>query len=194
LIGRAWRHRRDVWSLREPSSAPPTRPKNATNGSIDIDEAEASPPNNSSGAYFPECFSSLFGPIPIPNQSTSFPNNISFYKSDWANQGCSADEIGYDIVIAFSVSKWIHVHGGDEGLKSFFTRVRDVLRARITDASPGIFILEAQPWSGYRSAMRKAGVRDAKESKITINPDEFSAVLAELGFSQPTRAGVVGEG
>ncbi|KAF8605741.1 Bin3-domain-containing protein [Ceratobasidium sp. AG-I] len=176
LVSRAWRHRRHIWSLQ----APPTS-GNST---------------ESDGNYFPECFTSLFGPVPIPAQMKSFPNNVSFYASDWANQGCATDQAGYNVVIAFSVSKWIHVHGGDEGLKLFFTRVRDVLRACATDTSPSIFILEAQPWAGYRSAMRKAGARDTQElqSKVTINPDDFSDILAELGFSQPRRAGVVGDG
>ncbi|KAG8689698.1 hypothetical protein FRC08_010814 [Ceratobasidium sp. 394] len=191
LIGRAWRHRRDVWSLQAPPKTPSAK---ASNGSTDPDDAEIDFPNDTNNSYFPECFSSLFGPIPISTQNTSFPNNVSFYTSDWANQGCPADETGYDVIIAFSVSKWIHIHGGDEGLKSFFTRVRDVLRVRATDTSPGVFILEAQPWSGYHSAMRKAGIRSSKENKITINPEDFTTLLTKLGFSQPTRAGIVGEG
>ncbi|QRV81906.1 7SK snRNA methylphosphate capping enzyme [Ceratobasidium sp. AG-Ba] len=181
LVGRAWRHRRDIWSLQ----APPKTVKNESNEPAGNGETESL---HSNQAYFPECFSSLFGPIPISTRNTSFPNNVSFYASDWASQGCPADEVGYDVVIAFSVSKWIHIHGGDDGLKLFFSRVRDVLRKR---SSGGTFVLEAQPFSGYRSAIRKAGTR-AKQ--ITLSPDDFPALLAELGFSNPVRAGVVGEG
>ncbi|CAE6488942.1 unnamed protein product [Rhizoctonia solani] len=206
LVSRAWRHRREVWSL-QPPKAPPRITLADTQGYLGREENDV---------YFPECFPSLFGPVPIPSQHSAFPNNVSFHQSDWANQGCAADELGYNVVVAFSVSKWIHVHGGDEGMKQFFSRVRDVLTARATsrstiifirftadpvcviDTSPGIFVLEAQPWSGYHNAMRKANLHRSKEAKplesLKLNPNEFSSVLLELGFSEPQCAGIVGEG
>ncbi|KAH7345729.1 Bicoid-interacting protein 3-domain-containing protein [Rhizoctonia solani] len=188
LVSRAWRHRREVWSLQSPRAAPKTTP-------IDTPEEQTDPAGND--VYFPECFPSLFGPVPIPSHS-AFPNNVSFHRSDWANQGCEVDQLGYNVVVAFSVSKWIHVHGGDEGIKRFFLRVRDVLAICATNASPGIFVLEAQPWSGYHSAMRKANLHRPKEQKplenLKLNPSDFPGVLSELGFSKPQRAGIVGEG
>ncbi|KAG8747706.1 hypothetical protein FRC10_011833 [Ceratobasidium sp. 414] len=104
LVGRSWRHRRDVWSLQAPPNASSAKAKNTSNGSVDAaylaDEAEVDLPNDANNTYFPECFSSLFGPIPISTQNTLFPNNVSFYTSDWANHGCPADATGYDVVIA----------------------------------------------------------------------------------------------
>ncbi|CAE6524249.1 unnamed protein product [Rhizoctonia solani] len=189
LVSRAWRRRRDVWSLQ-----PPRVPLRAP-----VDTLEEEDPNQpENGAYFPECFSSLFGPVPIPSQHPAFPNNVSFHQCDWTNQGCAMDEQGYNLVVAFSVSKWIHVHGGDEGIKRFFLRVRDVLAICATQASPGIFVLEAQPWSGYRSAMRKANLHRPQEQKplesLKLNPSDFSGILSELGFSEPRCAGIIGEG
>lgn len=96
LVSRAWRHRRHTWSLQEPS----------TSGN----------PNQGDNNYFPECFTSLFGPVAIPAQKVSihthifpsdliviqrsFPSNVSFYASDWANQGCATDQAGYNVVVA----------------------------------------------------------------------------------------------
>ncbi|KAJ1302145.1 hypothetical protein OPQ81_000973 [Rhizoctonia solani] len=190
LVSRAWRHRREVWSLQFPRTTSRPTPFDK--------EKEEYPGYQENGTYFPECFPSLFGPVPIPSQHSAFPNNVSFHQSDWANQGCTTDEPGYNVVVAFSVSKWIHVHGGDEGIKRFFSRVRDVLATCATDTLPGIFVLEAQPWSGYHSAMRKANLHRPTEQRtlenLKLNPDDFSCVLSELGFSRPQCAGVVGEG
>ena len=96
LVSRAWRHRRHTWNLQ----APP-----ASKNSIKDDNA-----------YFPECFTSLFGPVAIPSQMVStrmlsfilslnglqksFPNNVSFCASDWADQGCVTDQAGYNVVVA----------------------------------------------------------------------------------------------
>ena len=47
-----------------------------------------------------------------------------------------------------SVSKWIHLNNGDEGLLAFFRRVFSVLRPG------GSFILEPQEWESYHKAKR----------------------------------------
>ncbi|CEL63110.1 7SK snRNA methylphosphate capping enzyme OS=Mus musculus GN=Mepce PE=1 SV=2 [Rhizoctonia solani AG-1 IB] len=195
LVGRAWRHRREVWSLQSPKIS---LKKDSSDKSRDELPESSSLEEGANSAYFPDCFPSLFGPVPIQSQSSAFPNNVSFHQSDWANLGCSADELGYNVVVAFSVSKWIHVHNGDEGIKRFFSRVKDVLASRPTGAPPGVFVLEAQPWSGYHNAMRKANLHKPKEQKplesLKLSPAEFPAFLSELGFSKPKRAGIIGEG
>lgn len=52
------------------------------------------------------------------------------------------------LIIRFSVSKWIHLNSGDQGLKHFFHRVHSVLNSR------GTFVLEPQPWDSYAKARR----------------------------------------
>lgn len=52
----------------------------------------------------------------------------------------------YDIIMCLSVSKWIHLNFGDEGLKRMFQRVFKQLRPG------GKFVFEPQPWKSY---MRK---------------------------------------
>jgi 7SK snRNA methylphosphate capping enzyme len=51
---------------------------------------------------------------------------------------------------SLSVTKWIHLHHGDDGIRSFFYKVYASLRAG------GRFILEPQSWSSY-----------ARKSKLT---------------------------
>jgi hypothetical protein len=54
----------------------------------------------------------------------------------------------YDTMMAFSVTKWIHLNFGDQGLKRFFKRIYRAL------FPGGRFILEPQPWSSYRLKRR----------------------------------------
>lgn len=51
--------------------------------------------------------------------------------------------------MCLSVTKWVHLNGGDEGLKKLFAKVADAL------APGGWFILEPQPWRSYKQARRK---------------------------------------
>ncbi|MEO2192349.1 MAG: Bin3 domain-containing protein, partial [bacterium] len=55
----------------------------------------------------------------------------------------------FDCITALSVSKWIHLHSGDGGIRAFFGKVRDML------APGGKFILEPQGWRSYKSAVAK---------------------------------------
>lgn len=52
------------------------------------------------------------------------------------------------VVYRFSLSKWIHIHNGDEGLIKFFERVYTVLNPG------GFFVLEPQSWESYAKAKR----------------------------------------
>uniref|UniRef100_A0A1B6JAT7 RNA methyltransferase n=1 Tax=Homalodisca liturata TaxID=320908 RepID=A0A1B6JAT7_9HEMI len=52
----------------------------------------------------------------------------------------------FDIVFCFSVTMWIHINYGDEGLKLFLLRLSE-----ITD----LLMIEPQPWKCYGRAVRR---------------------------------------
>lgn len=54
---------------------------------------------------------------------------------------------------SLSVTKWIHLNEGDDGLRRFFERVHSVLQPG------GLFILEPQEWETYAKAKRLDPVR-----------------------------------
>lgn len=54
------------------------------------------------------------------------------------------EEPKYDVILYLSVSKWIHLNWGDDGLKRTFKKIFIQLR------SGGVFVLEAQPFESYK--------------------------------------------
>jgi 7SK snRNA methylphosphate capping enzyme len=175
LVRGAWRRRRTTWSLQAPD--------NEVVSVQEHDEKERpkkrlrEEPGSTVPDYFPASFEHTFGSLPIPPSQHrgihTFPHNVSFRTADWVNNGILEDKDGYDVIIAcvdaltirsnttlvhlrqyrFSISKWIHLNGGDDALIRFFDRVHSVLD------TGGVFILEPQAWDTYAKAKRMNEVR-----------------------------------
>ncbi|KAF7980246.1 hypothetical protein HWV62_38975 [Athelia sp. TMB] len=202
LIRGAWRRRRVAWSLQAPEDIPTVsegRPSKRA-------RLESSAVPN----YFPASFEHTYGPVSIPPYENTrkhiFPHNVSFRTADWVHEDVPEDQSGYDVVIAFSISKWIHLNGGDDAIAHFFRRVYDVLAVR------GVFVLETQPWDTYAKArkMDKACVfllrlsnafvdapgqtlqENAKSLKL--RPSDFEGILKDIGFGSAQKLGTTGEG
>ena len=58
----------------------------------------------------------------------------------------------YDVILGLSLTKWIHLNWGDEGIKRFFRKVYLHLRPG------GKFIVEPQPFASY-----------TKKKKVTVS-------------------------
>ncbi|KAH9483708.1 putative RNA methyltransferase C2A9.10 [Psilocybe cubensis] len=201
LITNAWRRRRAVWSCQAPTyprtsneeddltsgdSKPRKRRKLQDEGSSQVNDTQ--PIRH----YFPASCEHEFGSLPIPPSSNRgknvFPHNVSFRTADWMRTDIPEDSEGYNVVIAFSISKWIHLNEGDEGLKLFFRRVYAVLKPG------GSFVLEPQPWESYAKAKRMNQKLKENGKNLVIRPSDFEAILREIGFGHPQHFGTVGEG
>ncbi len=84
-----------------------------------------------------------------------------------------------DVVLCLSLTKWIHLHHGDEGIRRLFAHIRSTLRPG------GLLFLEAQSFASYKKKKRKM-TQAMKEMLQTIRllPEEgFIPYLCDnLGF------------
>ncbi|KAH9942583.1 Bicoid-interacting protein 3-domain-containing protein [Amylocystis lapponica] len=199
LIRAAWKRRRTVWSSQEPRQHEQVADDVETQVSSNkrkrkadlVDEAvRCTQPD-----YFPMSCEHMFGPLPIPaaapasnSASHEFPHNITFRTADWVRDEIPEDTEGYDVVLAFSISKWIHLNGGDDGITRFFRRVYSVLK------SGGAFVLEPQEWETYAKAKRMDATLRETAKDLKLRPDDFEHILREMGFGSAEHLGRIGEG
>jgi 7SK snRNA methylphosphate capping enzyme len=151
------------------------------------------------GYYFPASFADSLGNIPLvmhPYYTSSaattlagcnnvnnnrFPFNVQFKCLDVTK--CSLEDLKpslFDVVCCFSVTKWIHLNGGDEALLGLFAKFRDCLKDN------GLLILEPQPWSSYYSKSRlDPSLAINYQKHCSIKPDDFCTILQDpkFGFS-----------
>ncbi|KAJ7253707.1 Bin3-domain-containing protein [Mycena haematopus] len=180
LVRAAWRRRRTVWS----AQGPPPEDEVGTSRKRKRVESVVGELD-----YFPASCAHSYGPLPIPPSSPeSFPHNVSFRTADWVLDTIPEDEGGYDVVLAFSITKWIHLNGGDAALNIFFARVAAVLQPG------GQFVVEPQAWDTYRKAKRMDKRLKDTAQGLVLRPNDFPRLLAQVGFGEPIRLGSVGEG
>ena len=181
LIRAAWKRRRTVWSLQAPTQE------------LDSERPVKRPRRTSTIAnYFPASFEHSFGPLSIPpatpNTANKFPHNIAFFTSDWVHNPIPTDKDSYDVVLAFSISKWIHLNGGDDAIIKIFNRVYTVLN------HGGVFVLEPQAWETYGKARKMDEKLRTNAKTLKLRPKDFEAKLQEIGFGPAKHLGVAGQG
>uniref|UniRef100_UPI00398F1CC2 pre-miRNA 5'-monophosphate methyltransferase n=1 Tax=Pristiophorus japonicus TaxID=55135 RepID=UPI00398F1CC2 len=89
-------------------------------------------------------------------ESNSFPDSISYVTLDVMDPASreavfkpyldTFHRTSFDICFCMSVTMWIHLHHGDQGLLDFLTCVSGLCEA---------LLIEPQPWKCYRSAARR---------------------------------------
>lgn len=104
------------------------------------------------------------------------PDRVTFECLDFLSEDCDDTlkryldkfhKSRFDVVFCFSITMWIHLNHGDDGLEKF-------LRTACDHAE--IIVIEAQPWKCYRNAsrrLRRAISEDfqlLKELKYTGDP------------------------
>ncbi|KAL6494542.1 hypothetical protein OROGR_031342 [Orobanche gracilis] len=78
---------------------------------------------------------------------------------------------------SLSVTKWIHLNWGDDGVITLFWKVWKLLQPG------GIFILEPQPWSSYYNNRKVSETAATNYKNIQIGPEDFQDILLDkIGF------------
>uniref|UniRef100_A0A4W3GB14 RNA methyltransferase n=1 Tax=Callorhinchus milii TaxID=7868 RepID=A0A4W3GB14_CALMI len=134
---------------------------------------------------FPLSLTKCKGPIAAPPvcldaSGPEFPNNVVFFQGNYVletDELLDTQKPEYDVILCLSLTKWVHLNWGDEGLKRMFKRIYRHLRPG------GIFLLEPQPWSSY-GKRRKLTTIYRNYFKISLKPEQFTSFLlsSEVGF------------
>lgn len=109
---------------------------------------------------------------------TSWPC-VKFISEDWAISKNPATAGPYDIILALSVIKWIHLEHLDEGLERFFSKCSSSL------LPGGYLVLEIQPWESYEKAIhpKKAPHFGERLQRLNYRPEtSFTELLTRQGL------------
>lgn len=98
------------------------------------------------------------------------------------------DDNTSQIIFCFSVTLWIHINYGDDGLKTFLKQLAN---------SCNYLIIEPQPWKCYKTAVRRAKRANRPpfehfaELKFRENVTEFidSFLVEQCGMTRMTDLG-----
>ncbi|XP_016957467.1 7SK snRNA methylphosphate capping enzyme bin3 [Drosophila biarmipes] len=149
--------------------------------------------------FFPISFPLTYGGIPhLPLSSKSpntcgnnnlFPSNVFFRHTNYVLKDESFmanDSQQYDLILCLSVTKWVHLNFGDNGLKMAFKRMFNQLRPG------GKLILEAQNWASYKKKKNLTPEIYNNYKQIEFFPNKFHEYLlsSEVGFSHSYTLGV----
>ncbi|XP_046579619.1 LOW QUALITY PROTEIN: 7SK snRNA methylphosphate capping enzyme-like [Haliotis rubra] len=134
-----------------------------------------------------------YGPMAAPplgkeHEFPQFPNNLMFMQGNIvleSDEMLEFQEEEYDLVLALSITKWIHLNWGDDGLKRAFKRIFKLLRPG------GKLILEPQAWASYKKRKKLNETIFKNYQNIKLRPENFpNYLLKEVGFSKCEVIGV----
>ncbi|CAI8029468.1 Probable RNA methyltransferase Y17G7B.18 [Geodia barretti] len=118
-----------------------------------------------------------------------FPNNISFSQENYVPQSepdVEAVDQQYDVILALSLTKWIHLNWGDAGLRRTFRKMFRQLRPG------GRLLLEPQSFASYTKKKKLTPAIYQNYHTIEFQPSQFQAYLmsGEVGFTKHRFLGV----
>ncbi|CAN6456602.1 unnamed protein product [Victoria cruziana] len=113
---------------------------------------------------------------PSVSKRTGLLDKVSFESGNFLEDLCPGEE-KYDTILCLSVTKWIHLNWGDDGLIKLFSKIWKLLRPG------GMLLLEPQPWKSYERKRRVCEVTSSNFGSIRFSPDLFPDILLDkIGF------------
>ncbi|KAJ0243067.1 RNA methyltransferase [Hirschfeldia incana] len=101
---------------------------------------------------------------------------VSFQKENFVHTR-NLDENRFDTILCLSVTKWIHLNWGDDGLITLFSKIWRLLNPG------GIFVMEPQPWKSYEKNRRVSETTAMHHRTIVLRPEHFQEILLDkIGF------------
>ncbi|XP_046389888.1 7SK snRNA methylphosphate capping enzyme bin3-like isoform X2 [Ischnura elegans] len=109
-----------------------------------------------------------------------FPQNVQFVQGNYVldcDLLLETEQPKFDVILCLSVTKWIHLNWGDDGLKRAFRRMFMQLRPG------GKLILEPQAWASYKKKKNITETVSQNYHRISLFPQKFTQyLLSEVGF------------
>ncbi|CAA7021468.1 unnamed protein product [Microthlaspi erraticum] len=101
---------------------------------------------------------------------------VSFQKENFVQTRHLEDNC-YDTILCLSVTKWVHLNWGDDGLITLFSKIWQLL------TPGGIFVMEPQPWKSYENNRRVSETTAMHYRNIVLRPERFQEILLDkIGF------------
>lgn len=110
-----------------------------------------------------------------------YPHNVQFEVCNVITDVESNSFRGspYDTILCFSLTKWIHLNYGDEGVKTLFKNIKNSL------VQGGTLLLEIQKYKSYAKKIREYPSLKAVYQNIQFLPESFDEYLTQqLGFTR----------
>ncbi|KAG6428660.1 hypothetical protein SASPL_112913 [Salvia splendens] len=102
---------------------------------------------------------------------------VSFEKGNFVLNWHPPANKFYHAILCLSVTKWIHLNWGDDGIIKLFAKVWTLLQPG------GVFIVEPQPWTSYYKNRLVSETTAANYRNIQIPPEDFQDILLDkIGF------------
>ncbi|XP_055626635.1 7SK snRNA methylphosphate capping enzyme bin3 [Toxorhynchites rutilus septentrionalis] len=127
--------------------------------------------------------------LDLISPDNTFPSNVIFKTMNYVLKDetlINYDTQQYDLILCLSVTKWMHLNFGDNGLKTAFKRMFNHLRPG------GKLILEAQNWASYKKKKKLTDTIFENYKNIEFFPNRFHDFLLspEVGFSHSYPLGI----
>lgn len=107
-----------------------------------------------------------------------YPHNVSFEIANILDLDETREKKKYDTIVCFSLTKWIHLNYGDEGIKKMFQKIKMAL------SKGGLLILEVQKFKSYSKKVKEYPRFKEVYPEIHLHPEHFDHYLKELGFKK----------
>eukprot|EP00898_Chlorokybus_atmophyticus_P000534 jgi/Chlat1/1481/Chrsp12S02075 len=119
-----------------------------------------------------------------PLSIDTYPENVSFRRENYVERDVAGDGGRWDVILCLSVTKWIHLNWGDEGIMKLFNKIHKASSLPYSLSPGGVLILEPQPISSYKSKRNVSETAKENFKLMRIYPDQFPDYLKdEVGFT-----------